>query len=207
MWTQVGPRNHVLDRGPDPHTWRDNFEGKWACRGHAQACLTVDVLKASRQGAEPVQCGCRLACTRWGAHWRHLANAVEPSVCGGSAALCHITLTTCSQLLQVDPAVVERTFLRAECPFCRPANFALSSKGNFAELNTVSKSRCCFLLLHGMQRHVVCCFLSVMPSAKFMTLDSRYLAGRLSEGYEIRHVVSLGLAVHQCWNWWILAQE
>jgi len=27
-----------------------------------------------------------------GAHWRNLANAIEPSVCGGDAALCQITL-------------------------------------------------------------------------------------------------------------------
>jgi len=32
----------------------------------------------------------------WGAHWCHLANTTEPSVCGGDAALCQITLTTCS---------------------------------------------------------------------------------------------------------------
>jgi len=31
----------------------------------------------------------------WGAHWRHLANKTEPSVCGGDAALCQITMTTC----------------------------------------------------------------------------------------------------------------
>ena len=31
-----------------------------------------------------------------GVHWRHLANTTEPSVCSGNAALCHITLTTCS---------------------------------------------------------------------------------------------------------------
>jgi len=30
-----------------------------------------------------------------GVHWRHLANTTEPSVCGGDAALCQITLTTC----------------------------------------------------------------------------------------------------------------
>jgi len=29
-----------------------------------------------------------------GAHWRHLANTTEPSVCGGDAALCQITLTS-----------------------------------------------------------------------------------------------------------------
>jgi len=29
-----------------------------------------------------------------GAHWRHLANTIEPSMCGGDAALCQITLTS-----------------------------------------------------------------------------------------------------------------
>jgi len=29
------------------------------------------------------------------AHWLHLANTSEPSVCGGDAALCQITTTTC----------------------------------------------------------------------------------------------------------------
>jgi len=36
-----------------------------------------------------------LAFCIWGAHWCHLANTTEPSVCGGYAALCQITLTTC----------------------------------------------------------------------------------------------------------------
>jgi len=31
----------------------------------------------------------------WGAHWRRLKNTTEPSMCGGDAALCQITLTTC----------------------------------------------------------------------------------------------------------------
>jgi len=34
------------------------------------------------------------ACVTWWAHWRHLVNTTEPSVCGSDAALCHITLTT-----------------------------------------------------------------------------------------------------------------
>jgi len=29
------------------------------------------------------------------AHWRHLANMIELSVCGSDVALCQITLTTC----------------------------------------------------------------------------------------------------------------
>jgi len=31
----------------------------------------------------------------WGAQWHHLKNTTEPSMCGGDAALCQITLTTC----------------------------------------------------------------------------------------------------------------
>jgi len=34
-------------------------------------------------------------CPHGRAHWRHLANMIEPSVCGVSAVLCKITLTTC----------------------------------------------------------------------------------------------------------------
>jgi len=35
-----------------------------------------------------------LAFYTWDAHWRHLANTTEPSVCGGDAAFSQIT-TTC----------------------------------------------------------------------------------------------------------------
>jgi len=38
--------------------------------------------------------------TRWDAHWHHLPNMTEPDVCGGDAALCRITLTTCCVLKQ-----------------------------------------------------------------------------------------------------------
>jgi len=31
----------------------------------------------------------------WGAHWRHLAKTIEPSVCVGDAVLCQIDLTAC----------------------------------------------------------------------------------------------------------------
>ena len=31
LGTQVGPRNHVLNGGPDPLMWRGNFEGE---KGH-----------------------------------------------------------------------------------------------------------------------------------------------------------------------------
>jgi len=31
-------------------------------------------------------------------HWHHLANAIEPSVCGCDVVLCQIALTTCNLL-------------------------------------------------------------------------------------------------------------
>ena len=34
----------------------------------------------------------------WGAHWRHLVNTIERSVCVGDAALCLISLTTSNSL-------------------------------------------------------------------------------------------------------------
>jgi len=34
-------------------------------------------------------------CSYGRAHWRHLANTIEPSVCSGNVALRQITLTTC----------------------------------------------------------------------------------------------------------------
>jgi len=34
-------------------------------------------------------------CPHGRAHWRHLENTTEPSVCSGDAVLCQITLTTC----------------------------------------------------------------------------------------------------------------
>jgi len=86
----------ALGGGAGFHMWSSNFEGRrqkgagphtsTTCR----TCPVVDILKATQQGAAPVQCGCRLGWTRRGAHWRHLANTIEPSVCGGDATLCQI---------------------------------------------------------------------------------------------------------------------
>ena len=33
-------------------------------------------------------------CPHGNAHWRHLANTIESSMCGGDVVLCQITLTT-----------------------------------------------------------------------------------------------------------------
>jgi len=46
--------------------------------------------------------GLKKACIRWGAHWRNLANTIEPSMCGSDTAfLGRIALTTGSEILSI----------------------------------------------------------------------------------------------------------
>jgi len=44
---------------------------------------------------------------------RHMANTIEPSVCGGDAVLCRITLTTCYNV--VDDADDDNDVISAVC--------------------------------------------------------------------------------------------
>jgi len=78
MWTRVGSKNRALDGdySKSPHVKLQRWGRKGAGPGHTRTCPAVDILKATRQGAAPVRCGCRLRCTRWGAHWRDLANTI-----------------------------------------------------------------------------------------------------------------------------------
>ena len=47
--------------------------------------------------AEPIEMPFGLwAQIGWGAHLRNLTNTIEPSMCGGDAACCQVTLTICS---------------------------------------------------------------------------------------------------------------
>ena len=91
--TPVGPRNHVLDEGPDP-----SWEGA-ILRGKGRPIVKyTDALRSSvqkRLNRSRCHGNHFLAFYVWGAHWRHLKNTTEPSMCGGDAALCQITLTTC----------------------------------------------------------------------------------------------------------------
>jgi len=52
----------------------------------------------------------------WDAHWRHLANSTEPPMCGGDAALCQITLSTCYYRDAVVGAVYGGQFNAASLP-------------------------------------------------------------------------------------------
>jgi len=56
--------------------------------------------------AAPMRClwdlvsvGPKKACIRWSAHWRHLANTTEPSMCSDDAACCQIAFTTCANVI------------------------------------------------------------------------------------------------------------
>ena len=52
----------------------------------------------------------------WRAHCRHIANTIEPSMCGGDATLCQITLTTCYyQRLSLSCHIYAMT--SDQCPF------------------------------------------------------------------------------------------
>jgi len=64
MWTKMGPRKHVLDGVQIATRDLEIFRVKRVSPEHARACPAVDILKATRQGAAPVRCGCRLGCTR-----------------------------------------------------------------------------------------------------------------------------------------------
>jgi len=60
---------------------------------------------------------------RWGAHWRHLANTTEPSMCGGNVARCQIISTTCLW----SPYVIGQTIICFHAVVCSSSFFFFSS--------------------------------------------------------------------------------
>jgi len=81
-----------------------NFGTRIAITGFVRTIATKQLFMEGGLSGQPTECRyCRylahgdvavatifLAFCIWGAPWRHLANAAEPSVCGGDAALCQI---------------------------------------------------------------------------------------------------------------------
>jgi len=79
----VGPKNHVLDGGPDPPLQGTILNGEGRIIVNYTA-LYGELCRngwTDRFGLEWL----KEPCIRWGAHWRYLANAIEPSMCGGDA--------------------------------------------------------------------------------------------------------------------------
>ena len=63
-----------------------------------------------------------------GAHWRHLVNTIEQSMCGSNVALRQTTLTTCSAVLLQTLQQVQ--ICRQQC--CRLRLFCLVSNLRFS---------------------------------------------------------------------------
>jgi len=53
------------------------------------------MLKTTQQRPAAVLCRCLFGCAEWGAHRRHLANTIKPSLCGDDEALCQIAVNLC----------------------------------------------------------------------------------------------------------------
>ena len=78
---------HVLD-GAQIQT-EAIFTGKVASPGHARMSSS-QYTQSESAGGSTSTVWMPIGCTRWDAHWRHLANT---SVCGGDVTLCQIMLT------------------------------------------------------------------------------------------------------------------
>jgi len=83
-----GPRNDVLDGVEIVLCQGAVFRGKYISDDTAVSGAKMAGPIAIPFGLWSVESnGLKEAFSRWGAHWRHLANTIEPSVLGGDAAL------------------------------------------------------------------------------------------------------------------------
>jgi len=85
------PKEPRVKWGPDPACEGAILRGK----PHARRQSDVSCAKTAESIEMPFGCAWTLVGRRcyMGAHWRKLANTIEPFVCGGDATLCQITLT------------------------------------------------------------------------------------------------------------------
>jgi len=75
----MGPKNHVLDGSPSPHTRRGNFEDE---KMPAQCMFGGQCTQSDSAGGRNGTVWLMIGCTRWGAHWQIQLN--RPCV----AAMC-----------------------------------------------------------------------------------------------------------------------
>jgi len=122
MWTWVGPRKHVLDGVQIPMHEGAILRAKGAGPGHAIARLV------GSWNSQSDSAGGRTAMARMlirgvldgGAHRAHLVNMTEPSVCGSSAAVCHITLAACLRYILINAVnlvLVDKEGMICPCPW------------------------------------------------------------------------------------------
>ena len=116
-----GPKEACIRRGPDPPCEKAVTEERTYHVRHARRHCTMSCAKMAEpidlpfglwtgvggkkhkfNGIRQVASMCHHVMTHWCgmAHWRQLANTIEPSVCGGDATLCQIALITCFRVCQ-----------------------------------------------------------------------------------------------------------
>ena len=86
--------HHCQSRNTCPLLMNINFQSRFSTQWNTP-CITKynsdmsggRYTLSDSAGAITVWSRCWVGCTRWGAHWRNLANKIEPSLCGGDAAL------------------------------------------------------------------------------------------------------------------------
>jgi len=126
LWARTGPRNHELRGGPDPlmegvilrekvarcknigtfcrelcRNDLNNRFGVWVCGLVDPGGLKETQVQSYSQGGAIVHNFNRIRqvapmCPHGRAHWHHLANTIELSICVRDAVLCEITLTLVS---------------------------------------------------------------------------------------------------------------
>ena len=120
LQAQMNSRNHVLDGVQVPSSWEGAV---LRAEGHAQTFQQQCAMSCAKM-AEPIEMPCGI--WTWvspsrhllgeGAHWRHLANTIEPSVCVGDAACCQNYF---DHLLMLYFAIFFRFISLFECNICQ----------------------------------------------------------------------------------------
>jgi len=85
VWDVIsdGPKEPCIRWGPDPHA-----KGQFWGRKGAGTCPDMSsgrYTQSDSVGGSTGTVQMPIGCTIWGAHWRHLANTIEPSVCVSDA--------------------------------------------------------------------------------------------------------------------------
>jgi len=83
LWAPITPCQGAIFRGKDmpgmPHNTLSGAVQKWL--NQSICCLSCGLGWAKRSTGSVIFARWR----QWRAHWRHLANTIEPSICGGDA--------------------------------------------------------------------------------------------------------------------------
>ena len=79
---------------------------------------------------------------RWGAHWRHVMNVIELSMCGGDVALCHLCYFDHLLLfLFFFPIIIVLAVVQYSCPTVGLASRPVSAPVRDARLSTDRRPR------------------------------------------------------------------